>query len=200
MKHATYFMLLSLAVLWLGPACASKLHSAQKKSLPAASIQPVTPTLRAGAISLAVLPWLLSGGHEDESIGIATAQEALETALGGTPFVPLYSAYALNRYPVTRIDTREKPSLRRVWKGGRPGPNQEVVYDLGKQLDVKALILYDLEIRHGDDYLWVYLADVTRRRLYQVKGQTYDFSESGYSELLHITRGVFAEYQRHLSP
>ena len=75
----------------------------------------------------------------------------------------------------------------------------DTVRALGKK-GVEAIILYNLEILAGDDYLWVYLADVPRRRLYQAEGQTYEFAESGYSMLLGMTQYILAEYQRHRAP
>ena len=70
MQHSTYLLILSSVVLWLGPACAPKQPGAKQESQPVASIQPMAPKVRTGAISLAVLPWMVSGGHEDEDIGV----------------------------------------------------------------------------------------------------------------------------------
>ena len=169
---------------------------------PARAVQPPvpSPTSHAGQYTLAILPWSITGNHEDMYVAEPRAKAALESALAGSAFMPTHSYYTMEKYAVARLHAQDFPALRRVWRGAGP-PQVEVIAQLGAELGVAAVLVYDLDVRTGTDYVRVYLVDIARKQLHTVEAETYEFAESAYGTLLAMTQQVFAAYLReHVQP
>jgi hypothetical protein len=136
---------------------------------------------------------LITGNHEDIEVAQPNAKEALESALGGSAFVLTHSYYAMEKHAVQRLHAQDFPVLRRVWRGAGP-PQIEIITQLGAELGATAVLLYELDVRIGTDYLRVYLVDIARKKIHSVQAETHDFAESSYATLLAMTQQVLAAY------
>ncbi|ETW97518.1 MAG: hypothetical protein ETSY1_22355 [Candidatus Entotheonella factor] len=150
---------------------------------------------------LAIFPWDISGGFQsDLATATPNGKAALERALNGSDFVPVASYYDLDAYPVTRLQKREVPKLRQMWRrapDGHDEPNLDVILPLGTKLGVDAILIYAMEVNAGDDDIGAFLVDVARQTTYKSHGQVYDFAEDAPDALFKMTQYVFSEYIRH---
>ena len=155
--------------------------------------------------TLAIFPWHISSHRSDESYQIGW--QTLEGVLKGSDFFPAYSYYRFRQTP--EIPAAMRPKLEAIWDNVEfpfslsrkrnppdhvrdPGPNLEPVYGLGQQLDVDAILMYEMDPQRSFHFMWIYLLDVRQRRAYfdGVNATT----GKGVAKLTQMTREVFANY------
>ena len=155
--------------------------------------------------SLAIFPFYLPGVTEAHA---PLFMDALYDVLDGSrKFVPKYSWYSGDdRYKPDSLRQYKDSddSLSRVWKqeGSDPkkGPDRDIVFRIGGQLGVDAVILYGFHVSgYGNDIVRGYLFDVVRKRVFVAERNgkmvyvfTGEILESALDEWIQdITRQLF---------
>lgn len=155
--------------------------------------------------TLAIFPWHISSHRED--ISYKHGREALDEALKTSDFLPIYTYDRFRQTP--EIPLAIRPELAVIWDNvafpfsvsrtryvpdhvNDPGPNLEPVYRLGQQLDVDAILMYEMDPQRSFNFTWVYLLDVRQRRTY-FDGVSSTQSE-GIAKLVKMTKQVFTTY------
>ncbi|MBI4772659.1 MAG: hypothetical protein HY788_00525 [Deltaproteobacteria bacterium] len=155
--------------------------------------------------SLAIFPFYLPGVTETRApFFVAALYDVLEESKA---FIPKYSWYPGDdrfRPDSMRPLIGLKDLSKRIWKqtenDPKKGPDREVVFKVGEQLGVDAVILYAFHVSgYGNDLVEGYLFDVIRKRVFVEKRDgkmvyvfTGEILETALAEWIHdITRQLF---------
>jgi hypothetical protein len=156
---------------------------------------------------LAILPWRL----ELDSFRLRRSREfwmsIVIEALSGIVdknnlFIPLFSCYELDETFDTKMisnDILKNDITDSLW--GKKKffssfePNIDLVSQIGRQLKVDAVLMYDLYINSGTDFIKAYLIDVKRKKIYRARGSTGTFMEEADREIKRLTKKVFSAYE-----
>ncbi len=164
-------------------------------SNPPEAAQPLSPPqLPAGKSALAIFPWSITGGFEDAISAEPEGLRAIRRGLSETNLIPTHSYYMLEETQLQRLTQKSHPELRRIWRG--KNPNVDMIVQLGTQLGVKAVFIYDMDVSFGTDVLHAYIIDIETQQIYEAAGETWDFTEESYETLLGLARKVLTAYAR----
>jgi hypothetical protein len=115
-------------------------------------------------------------------------------------FNPVVSYYEIDKKFNTKLINKDIPEIDSVWKKNtffsNYKPNIDVISKIGLQMNVDAVLMYDIGLTNGDDIIRVYLVDVNKQKIFNATGETINFKVAeGDIEINRITKQVFSEYQ-----
>ena len=115
-------------------------------------------------------------------------------------FNPVVSYYEIDKKFNTKLINKNIPGIDSVWKKNtflsNYKPNIDVISKIGLQMNVDAVLMYDIGLTNGDDIIRVYLVDVNKQKIFNATGETINFKVAeGDIEINRITKQVFSEYQ-----
>jgi hypothetical protein len=116
--------------------------------------------------------------------------------------VPLYTYYELKIRPEPTLldeDFFSKDVVRKLWSGSGDKPNIGYVRDMGKQLEVDAVIICDVYVRVFDPdpgTYKIYIVDVNSGKMYQGRANTQDVEGQGGALFEKLAQRLMAEFIR----
>ena len=125
--------------------------------------------------------------HNAPRLALSNSGSTISIPPPNTVIVSLNSIWDNVDFPFSLSSKRQVPT-----HVSDPGPNLDPVYRLGQDLDVDAILMYEMDPQRSFDFMWVYLLDVRQRRAY-VDGVTAAAGE-GVVKLTKMTRQVVAKY------
>jgi hypothetical protein len=146
--------------------------------------------------TLAVFPWILIDGPDDGGGSpFEITMSAFQDVLATSAFMPVASYYDLHE-GATPI--KEMPRLDNVWTGQglSSEPNHKIVFQLGQQLGVDAIIMYFVAKLHENDQIQVYLFDIPAQRIYSAQGNSRWFVHHASRAVSAATIIVFKKFLR----
>jgi hypothetical protein len=155
---------------------------------------------------VAILPLHLKN---DASRYKAIFNRLIEESIRETGFFTDYNLYELNaKYKTNRSEIIFSDQLMgNLWvkKGffSNPEPNTRFIIQLGKQLEVDAILLFSADvIKMAKDRIRAYLVDIRQKKIYTNSGLTdfvvnddIDKVLEASSDTKRITKSVFAEFK-----
>jgi cell division protein FtsB len=152
-------------------------------------------------IKLAVFPWKLTGGAARYNfIAIDSLTGVIKEHKN--KIVPLYTYYDLEIRPEPTLlgeDFFSKDVVRKLWSGSGDKPNIGYVRDVGKQLDVDAVIICYVYVRVFDPdpgTYKIYIVDVNSGKMYQGRANTQDVEGQGGARFEKLAQRLMAEFIR----
>lgn len=143
--------------------------------------------------TLAILPWNVDYGYYSGRPPFEVTMDAFEDALARSAFVPVFSYYDLDQRTTT---IKKRPGIENVWAGRSvtSDPDHRIAFQLGEELGVDAVITYAVLEKVETDHMYVYLFDVSAKRVHSNYNSTGNFTRDASVVLTGMTRYVFAKF------
>ncbi len=145
--------------------------------------------------TLAVFPWQVIHEYNSGSHPFDLTMSEFQDVLDESAFVPTFSFYNLRQSTTT---IRERPGIENLWRGRDflKEPDHQIVFQLGKELGVDAVITYSVAELHDTDYLYVYLFDIVTQTVHRSDGTSGNFTREAPVVLAGMTQSVFTKFYK----
>ena len=134
---------------------------------------------------LAIFPWRLDFQRTySRGFVMSIIIPSLNNTIDETKlFTPLFSYYEIDEEFSSKMISKDILGIDSVWEKksffSNYKPNINIISEIGKQLNIDAVLMFDMLITLKDDFIRAYLIDVKKKKIYYAYGVTYIFREGG---------------------